>query len=182
MPTIISHGIFATITNRMHRRFMETQKLLWIAVLCSVLPDVDVIGFGFGIRYGDLFGHRGFTHSLLFAFVTAGTAVLIWYRQEKKRIELLIYLFLVTASHGFFDAMTDGGLGVAFFSPFNPRRYFLPWRPIRVSPIGLDFLFSRVAVDVFVSEFIYVILPALAICIALRLMFNGLRPAHSSER
>jgi hypothetical protein len=26
--------------------------------------------------------------------------------------------------------MTNGGLGVAFFSPFDNGRYFLPWRPI----------------------------------------------------
>lgn len=33
--------------------------------------------------------------------------------------------------------LTDGGLGVAFFSPFDNKRYFLPWRPIRVSPISV---------------------------------------------
>jgi inner membrane protein len=26
--------------------------------------------------------------------------------------------------------MTDGGRGVAFFSPFNNRRYFFSWTPI----------------------------------------------------
>jgi inner membrane protein len=30
-------------------------------------------------------------------------------------------LFLATASHGVLDAMTNGGLGVAFFSPFDNR-------------------------------------------------------------
>src|SRR5215831_7502105 len=50
------------------------------------------------------------------------------------RFALFAYLFLATASHGVLDAMTNGGLGVAFFSPFDTTRYFLPWRPIRVSP------------------------------------------------
>jgi len=40
-------------------------------VACSVMPDLDVIGFRFGIRYGDFWGHRGFTHSLLFAALLA---------------------------------------------------------------------------------------------------------------
>jgi len=32
--------------------------------LCSVLPDVDVVGFAVGIPYEHLLGHRGLTHSL----------------------------------------------------------------------------------------------------------------------
>ena len=36
-------------------------------VVCSVIPDLDVIGIQVGIQYGDFWGHRGFTHSLLFA-------------------------------------------------------------------------------------------------------------------
>src|SRR6267378_8050335 len=44
------------------------------------------------------------------------------------------FFFLATASHGLLDAMTNGGLGVAFFAPFCDTRYFLPWQPIVVSP------------------------------------------------
>ncbi|MDP6107458.1 MAG: hypothetical protein QGI33_03365, partial [Candidatus Brocadiia bacterium] len=39
---------------------------------------------------------------------------------------------LLAASHGFFDALTDGGLGIGFLSPFSNRRYFLLWSPIPV--------------------------------------------------
>ena len=52
------------------------------------------------------------------------------------------YLFLAAASHGLLDARTDGGLGVAFFSPFHQDRYFLPWRPIRVSSMGVSRFFT----------------------------------------
>ena len=48
----------------------------------------------------------------------------------------------MTASHGFFDAMTDGGLGIAFFAPFTNTRYFLPWRPIPVAPLSLEGLLN----------------------------------------
>lgn len=34
---------------------------------------------------------------------------------------LAVFFTLVTASHRFFDAMTDGGLGIAFFAPFNNK-------------------------------------------------------------
>jgi len=38
-----------------------------------MVPDLDVIGFHFGIRYADFLWHHGFTHSILFAglFATA---------------------------------------------------------------------------------------------------------------
>ena len=38
------------------------------------------------------------------------------------------------------DTLTDGGLGCALFWPFDLTRYFAPWTPIPVSPIGLGIL------------------------------------------
>jgi inner membrane protein len=56
----------------------EIPKRVWVfGILCAVLPDVDVIGFEFGIPYGDFWGHRGFTHSLVFAAVLAGAVILL---------------------------------------------------------------------------------------------------------
>ena len=50
---------------------MSCQKRDWrfwtLAISSAVLPDADVIGFAFGIEYGDLLGHRGLSHSLLVA-------------------------------------------------------------------------------------------------------------------
>jgi inner membrane protein len=55
-----------------------TPKRVWVAgALCSVIPDLDVIGFRFGIRYGDFWGHRGFTHSLLFSALLASAVVIL---------------------------------------------------------------------------------------------------------
>lgn len=47
------------------------------------------------------------------------------------------------ASHGLLDAMTDGGLGIALFWPFTPERYFAPWRPLPVAPIGARLVSAR---------------------------------------
>jgi len=46
---------------------------------------------------------------------------------------------LVLVSHPLLDTLTDGGLGCALFWPFDLTRYFAPWRPIPVAPIGLAF-------------------------------------------
>jgi inner membrane protein len=131
--------------------------------LCSVLPDIDVIGFRFGIHYGEFWGHRGFTHSLVFDALLAGiaTAVLTRYRIAPiRRLALFAYLFLGTASHGVLDAMTNGGLGVAFFSPFENRRYFLPGRPILVSPLSIHRFFSGRGYAVLESELLWIWVPA----------------------
>jgi inner membrane protein len=137
-------------------------RLLILGAACSVLPDLDVVGFRLGVSYGDLLGHRGLSHSLLFAFLTALIATKIFFsnsRFEGLRVRVVIYLFVVTASHGFFDAMTNGGLGVAFFSPFDPTRYFLPLQPVEVSPIGFRAFFTARSLGVLASELIWIVLP-----------------------
>jgi inner membrane protein len=110
---------------------------LWSAV--SLLPDADVIGFRLGVHYGDPWGHRGATHSLV-AAVALGLAIGLAARCFKRPVRRTALLAIVVlASHGLLDTMTDGGLGCALFWPFDLTRYFAPWRPIPVAPIGLAF-------------------------------------------
>jgi inner membrane protein len=144
MASVFSHAIAASAISSAFYRAGVPKRVWIMGIACSVLPDLDVIGFRFGIHYSDFWGHRGFTHSLIFAVILAGlTAVAIPQRAfETHRRFLFVYISLATASHGLLDAMTNGGLGVAFFSPFDNRRYFLPWRPIRVSPIGISRFFT----------------------------------------
>lgn len=78
-----------------------------------------------------------------------------------SQLSMWSYLFLVTASHGLLDALTDGGLGVAFFAPFDNHRYFLPWRPIRVSPIAMGRFFSGRGLAVLQSELLWIWLPSM---------------------
>ncbi len=56
--------------------------------------------------------------------------------------------------------MTAGGLGVPFFSPFTNARYFFPWCPIRVSPIGLSRFFTERGLEVLQSELLWIWLPS----------------------
>jgi inner membrane protein len=144
-------------------------KRFWVVgALCAVLPDLDVLGFGLGIHYGDPLGHRGLTHSLPFAAALAGLVTFTFFRHGFPGLgskPLFAYLFLATASHGFLDAMTDGGLGVAFFAPFSNARYFLPWTPIRVSPIGVSRFFTERALAVLKSEFVWIWIPAILLAL-----------------
>ena len=112
----------------------------WSAL--ALLPDADVIGFAMGVRYADPWGHRGAAHSLAIALVVAGAIAFAARARTAPRrlLRLIAVATLVVASHGLLDTLTDGGLGVALFWPFSLTRYFAPWRPIPVAPIGLTFL------------------------------------------
>ena len=147
----------------------DIPKSVWIiGVACSAIPDLDVIGLRFGIRYGDFWGHRGFMHSLVFAALMTLVIVAFGFRHGvtgMHPVSMWLYFLLATASHGLLDAMTDGGLGVAFFAPFNNRRYFLPWTPIRVSPIGVGRFFGARGLAVLQSEFIWIWVPTILLAV-----------------
>src|SRR5258707_6020100 len=108
MASAFSHAVAALSIGTCFYR-PQTPKRVWIAgAICSVIPDVDVIGFRFGIHYGDFWGHRGFTHSLVFAALLSGAAAVILARRDELgigRFALFAYFFLATASHGVLDAM-----------------------------------------------------------------------------
>ncbi|MBI3296551.1 MAG: metal-dependent hydrolase [Elusimicrobia bacterium] len=159
MPTLFTHAASAAAFKRLS--FVEPMPsgFLTLSILCAMLPDADVAAFLMGIPYEHMLGHRGLSHSLTFAAAVGGICAAWVARGTERRVAPLWgYFFLVIASHGIFDAMTDGGLGVAFFAPFSDERYFLPWTPLKVSPIGGGFFTAR-GIPVAVSELVWVWLP-----------------------
>ncbi len=163
MASVFGHAIAAVTFGKLSG-FKKPPAKFWIlAILCSVLPDADVIMFKFGIPYMHPFGHRGFFHSIPFAFLLATFVTAIFFRETKfwswRGMGLLLFFFICTASHGMFDAMTNGGRGIAFFSPFDNTRYFFPWRPIQVSPLGAGKFFSKWGWEVIKSELFWIGVP-----------------------
>lgn len=141
------------------------------ACVASALPDIDSVGFAFGIPYGNPLGHRGLTHSLFFALVLAAACVPLASRLNASRVAVFAVVFASAASHGLLDAMTTGGLGVAFLAPFSNERFFLPWRVIRVSPIGVVTFFTARGLRVLASELLWIWTP----CALLAALGAGLR-------
>jgi inner membrane protein len=117
----------------------------WATLLTvvSFAPDLDVLAFRFGIPYGAPFGHRGASHSPAFAVLCGCALGLAARASSVPALPVLLTAGLVMASHGLLDAFTDGGRGVALLWPVSSERYFAPWRPIPVSPIGMGILSSR---------------------------------------
>ena len=159
MPTIITHAIIPIAAGLALGRARIPTPVIITGIALAMLPDADVISFKFGIEYADQLGHRGASHALLVAVIVAGLATAL-FRPANWRL-IFAFLFASMASHGLLDAFTDGGLGPALLWPFDDARYFAPFTPIRVSPIGMGFFSGRGA-ETLMSEIIWVWLPALA--------------------
>lgn len=145
----VAVGLAAARVYRAGRMPQWSAAIGWSAL--AVLPDLDLIGFGLGVPYNNAWGHRGATHSLPLAIVVglAVGAAARWFKREAGRTTRVACI--VAASHGLLDTLTNGGLGCALLWPFDLTRYFAPWRPIPVAPIGFD-LFSPYGAIVFLAE------------------------------
>ena len=111
--------------------------VLWSGL--SLLPDADVLGFRFGVQYGDPWGHRGATHSFVFASCVALVALAVAKAARLPVLRTSLIVAAVAASHPLLDTLTDGGLGCALLWPFSDERFFAPWTPLPVAPIGRAF-------------------------------------------
>jgi len=137
----LGHVVVGIAASRAYRTAGATRwsafgaAVVWSGL--SLLPDADVVGMRFfGVRYGDPWGHRGATHSVVFALVIGVVAALVARAAKLPVVRTWLFATLVVVSHGLLDTLTDGGLGVALLWPFSAHRYFAPWTPIPVAPIG----------------------------------------------
>jgi inner membrane protein len=160
MASVFGHGITAyTIAKVASHKIPKA--LIILAILSSILPDADVIGFKLGIPYEAPFGHRGFSHSILFASIWALIIMFVFGKLHKQLYFFVI--FFSTISHGILDAITTGGRGIGFFIPFVNERYFFPWQVLKVSPLGIVEFFSEWGFNVILSEIKYVLLPCVIV-------------------
>jgi inner membrane protein len=164
MPSLFTHPSVAISLVPWFEDLRKQKSIILTGVILTALPDLDVIGFKFGIPYGDIMGHRGITHSLFFAFLLSGLAARIISSMKNVSFKALWgYFSLCMVSHGILDAFTNGGHGIAFFGPFSNERYFFPFHPIEVSVLSLRRFFQGQGIDVIKSELIWVWFPALLI-------------------
>jgi inner membrane protein len=166
MPTALTHTLAGAALGGLLAPEAAPVGYYGLCAALALLPDADVVTFPLGIPYASWCGHRGLSHSFCFALLAAVTAAAIagpllglgW-------LSLVGPFAAVLGSHALLDALTNGGCGVALLAPFDNRRYFFPWRPIQVSPIGMA-VFSRWGLRALTSEMVWVWLPLGAVLLA----------------
>lgn len=163
MASAFGHAAAAFTASRFFPKFLMQKRVVFLGIASSIMPDIDVLAFKYGIPYEDMWGHRGITHSIFFAVLWSLALVYIFHSKSKStnKRNLFLFYFLATASHAILDACTTGGAGVAFFAPFDNERYFAPWRVIKVSPISASRFFSEWGLKVLASEAKFIGLPCL---------------------
>ena len=164
MVSAFTHAYFAFALRSCYPADPLARRLTLLGMACAAAPDLDTIGYWLGVPYEHALGHRGITHGLPFAVALALAVGTFAFRDvargSRRHLQRVRYLFMATLSHGVLDMLTNGGLGIAFLSPFSEQRFFLPWRPVEVAPIGVRAFFTDHGAHVFASELLWVWLPA----------------------
>lgn len=168
MPSIFTHAVAGFALAGTSAPSDHRWKLPSVAALSAMVPDLDAIGHIAGVPYESFCGHRGITHSLLFAVCWGALLGALLFRECPRRAWLL--LTLATASHPLLDMLTNGGSGCALFAPFDNARLFFPWRPIKVAPLGVGAFFSAHGWAVLRNEMLWVWVPSAAMVLGTRML------------
>lgn len=179
MASILTHPVIPLTCGLILGTRIVSIRLVLLGMACAILPDLDVITFKLGIDYQSALGHRGVSHSLLFAMLVASCASFFYQGLQTTRVKAWCFIALATASHGMLDALTTGGLGVEFFWPLSEERFFFPWQFIKVSPIGVNRFLTARGLQVLQSELLTVWLPCglLLLSVKSALYFSSSRPS-----
>ena len=170
MPTILSHAAVPLAIGLGLGGHVVSRRLLIAGIAMSMLPDLDVLAFRFQIAYADTFGHRGASHSITLAILTALLALLFAHKLNTGRRIAFIFVAISTASHGILDTFTNGGHGAALWWPLSDERVFAPWQVIEASPLSMRRVFSTKGLEVLQSELLWIWLPLTMVFFILVLM------------
>jgi inner membrane protein len=163
MPTLLTHPAVPLAMALGLGRSVVSKRLLVAGVIVSLLPDLDVIAFRLGIPYAADFGHRGLSHSALFACMVALAGACVFCAYRSTFPAAFLFLFIAALSHSILDALTNGGLGVAFLWPWSGERFFAPIQVIEVAPLRLSRFLTEKGATVLRSEFLWVWIPVLCV-------------------
>lgn len=159
MTTIVTHMAIPLLSRAALGKEKISNRLLCAGLATSILPDLDVVLFKFGVAYANQFGHRGASHSLLFVLILALLAVCFARLLKCTRWQAFLFVGISALSHSVLDAFTNGGLGVGWLWPWDQTRYFFPYTPIEVSPFSPRHFLTERGTKVIISELLWVWLP-----------------------
>jgi len=184
MASTPSHAAFALALGTWLAPAASKPRTLLVGAALAVVADLDAIGYWLGVPTHSLIGHRGLTHSITFAVVTALAAAWLFTRMTRmveERARVAGYFVVAMLSHGMLDGFTNGGPGIAFFAPFSNGRYFFPFRPIAVSPIGVQGVLGERGLRILLSEARWILLPS-ALLAGSAMLFRRRKPHGENSK
>jgi inner membrane protein len=184
MPTVFTHAAVPLAVGLGLGRERIPVRLLALGVAASVVPDLDSVVYRLGVPYEVTLGHRGVTHSLVFAVGLALLGACAFRLLRTGFGQAFWFLLLAAASHGLLDACTTGGYGVTLLWPWSTQRYAAPLQVIEVAPLTLSRLLSPRGATVLASELRWVWLPCALAALGLAAVrwYRGPRPASAPRR
>lgn len=124
MDTLTHIVLGACIGEAFAGKKLGKPALFWGALL-QLIPDIDVVASLWLPTSENLLAHRGFTHSFLFAGITAPILALIaerYHRPHNIALRKWIFFFLIEILvHLFVDAFNAYGTG--WLEPFSHKRF-----------------------------------------------------------
>jgi inner membrane protein len=167
LPTVFTHALVGGALTQVAPASASRWKVLLLLAVIAIVPDLDVIAFSLGIPYAHPLGHRGFSHSMVFAGVLSALVCLALFKEPIRFTKgwwwLVAVTFLAAASHGLLDAATDAGKGIGLFIPLSNKRIFFAFRPIRTATVNPFTFFQQRSLAILWSEIVWVWLPLLAL-------------------
>jgi inner membrane protein len=198
MCSAITHAVLGVAVARVGTGARMPLRFWVAAAVLSVAPDIDGLRHTFGAGWdAGMWGHRGVTHSLVSAALTAAAATLVLFPRSldaraqdpavlvdrwsspisKWRVWLI--LAAAMASHGLTDMLTNGGAGVAEFAPLSVHRYKWAFQPVEVSPMSVGRFIGERGLNILWNELRWVLLPAGAAVAAAELLRARLKRSAS---
>jgi inner membrane protein len=162
MASIITHPLVPLVAAAAAGTGLVSWRLIILGIVFAIAPDFDVVAFRLDIPYESEWGHRGFTHSIAFALFCAVVITPFAPLLKARRLVIFLYLWVCMASHGVMDALTNAGLGVAFFWPFSQERFFFPVQPVDASPISVRRFLDGRGLEILQTEIIWLWFPLVA--------------------
>jgi len=133
MASVLGHGLCGMISWNLFRMPMNPsrrRRLVALCVLLAFLPDLDVLVY-MVFRPLGMTPHRGFSHSLTFAFLVTAVIYLLTvghFRVERGKL-FLSYGF-AALSAPVLDYFMGAGPAIPFFAPFRDEGFLFPIKVI----------------------------------------------------
>ena len=93
MASAFGHAVASLAIGQVGITAKTSWRLMAAGVLLSILPDADSIGFFMGVPYHSFWGHRGFSHSIVFALLISIIVQQFFFARHKAPAEQIRIVF-----------------------------------------------------------------------------------------